>query len=285
MIVIDCLHQETKLAIISPIQTVLHHLMRTSRTLALIGLIGLSAPAHAGTSIPNTSDPAPVAADAWEFRLGLPAWMSGLKGDVGVLGRLAAVDASFCGDIVPAIDMAAALSFEVRKGRWGFLTSGIYMNLSDVAAPPGPLVDAVHLKLQQLMLDGAISYAVVDNECGSLELLAGARYNYIYGDLSIVGNTITFSRDDSKSWIDPYVGLLGRAKVANSVTLVGKADIGGFGAGSELTWQLYGGVECQISKNCHLGLGYRYLSVDYTSGGFTYDMATSGPQIELGLDF
>jgi hypothetical protein len=284
MIVIDCLHQGTKLYIISPIQTVLPHLMKTSHTLALIGVIGLSAPARAGTSIPNVSDPTPVAADAWEFRLGLPLWASGLKGDVGVLGRVAAVDAGFA-DIVPAIDMAAALSFEARKGRWGILTSGIYMNLSDVAAPPGPLVDAVHLQLQQLMLDGAISYAVVDNEQGSLELLAGARYNYIYGDLSIVGNNITFSRHDSKSWIDPYVGLLGRAKVANSATLVGKADIGGFGAGSELTWQLYGGVECQISNNCHLGLGYRYLSVDYTSGGFTYDMATSGPQIEIGLDF
>jgi len=259
--------------------------MKPCHSLALIGLIGLSTPAHAGTSIPNISNPTPVAADVWEFRLGIPGWMSGLKGDAGVRGKVAAVDASFFGDIVPTIKMVATLSFEARKGRWGILTSGIYMNLGDVASPPGPLVDEVHLGLEQLLLDGAVSYAVVDNECVSLELLAGARYNYIYGDLVIVGNNTTFARSGSEWWIDPYVGLLGRAKLAESITLVGKGDIGGFNIGSSLTWQLYGGLEFQLSRGCHLGVGYRYLSVDYSSGGFTYDMATSGPQIELGLDF
>ena len=258
--------------------------MKTSHTLALIGLIGLSAPARAGTSIPNVCNPSPVAADAWEFRLGLPGWISGLKGDAGVRGRVSPVDASF-GDIVPVIDMAASFSFEARKGRWGILTSGIYMNLSDVASPPGPLVDDVHLGLKQLMLDGAVSYAVVDNERGSLELLAGARYNYMYGDLAITGTNLTFAGDDSKSWVDPYVGLLERAKLTDSITLVGKEDIGGFDVGSSLTWQLYGGLEYQFCTSCHLGVGYRYLSVDYSSGGFTYDMDTSGPQIELGFDF
>ncbi|MEN9974050.1 MAG: hypothetical protein RLZZ282_56 [Verrucomicrobiota bacterium] len=250
-----------------------------------IVLIGLSACAHAGTSIPNVTNPSPVAADAWEFRLGLPGWMSGLKGDAGVLGKVTSVDASCFSDIVPVIDMVATLSFEARKGRWGILTSGIYMDLSDVASPQGPLVDEVHLQLKQLLLDGAVSYAVVDNERGSLELLAGARYNYIYSDLSIVAGNTTFASDGSKSWIDPYVGLLGRAKLTESIAIVGKGDIGGFDVGSSLTWQLYGGIECQLAKSCYLGAGYRYLSVDYTSGGFTYDMATSGPQIELGFNF
>ena len=258
--------------------------MKTSHTLALFGLIGLSAPAHAGTSIPNVLNPSPVAADAWEFRLGLPGWISGLKGDAGVRGRVAPVDAPF-GDIAPAIDMAAAFSFEARKGRWGILTSGIYMNLSDVASPPGPLADEVHLGLKQLMLDGAVSYAVVDNERGSLELLAGARYNYMQCDLSIIGTNLTFARDGSTSWVDPYVGMLGRAKLTDSITLVGKGDIGGFDVGSSLTWQLYGGLEFQLARSCYLGVGYRYISVDYSSGGFTYDMATSGPQIELGFNF
>jgi len=248
-------------------------------------LIVLAASAHAGTSILTSPICPPVAADTWEFRLGIPGWMSGLKGDAGVHGQVAAVDASFFGDIVPVINMAGALSFEARKGRWGILTSGIYMNLSDVASTPGPLVDEVHLQLKQLLLDGAVSYAVLNNDHGSLELLAGARYNYIYGNLSIIGKNITFAGDDSQSWIDPYVGLLGRAKLTESIALVGKGDIGGFDVGSSLTWQLYGGLEFQLSTSCYLGVGYRYLSVDYTSGGFTYDMATSGPQIELGFNF
>ena len=81
------------------------------------------------------------------------------------------------------------------------------------------------------------------------------------------------------------MGVLGRAKLSDKTTLVGKGDIGGFDVGSELTWQVYGGLEFQLSPLWHFGVGYRHLSVDYTSGGFTYDVNTSGPQIELGFKF
>ncbi len=249
-----------------------------------IALIALTASARAGTPAPEVFTPPPAVADAWEFRAGLPAWISGLKGDAGVLGTVEPVDVAFK-DIVPVIDMAAALSFEARRGRWGILTSGLYMDISNAAGTPGPLVDEVALELKQLMLDAALSYAVVDNDCGSLELLAGARYNYIKLNLTIDGPLGTVSREGSKSWVDPYVGVLGRSRISDSISLVGKGDIGGFGVGSDLTWQLYGGLEFQISRSCYVGVGYRYLSVDYTSGGFTYDLATSGPQIELGFEF
>lgn len=227
---------------------------------------------------------APAAADAWEFRFGLPGWLSSIKGDAGVLGIVKPVDLPL-DDLIPAIDMVAVFSFEARKGPWGILTSGIYMDLSDAAAPSNPLVEDVKIELKQLMLDAALSYAVVDKAGGSLELLAGVRYNYIHAGMTITGRNNTFSGSDSKAWIDPYLGVLGRAKLTQSISLVGRGDIGGFDVGSALTWQLYGGVEFQLSRSCHLGVGYRYLSVDYTSGGFTYDMATRGPQIELGFTF
>jgi len=70
-----------------------------------------------------------------------------------------------------------------------------------------------------------------------------------------------------------------------SLDLIVKGDIGGFDVGSELTWQAYAGLEYQFPNSMYAALGYRALSVDYSSGGFTYDMVTSGPQIEFGMKF
>ena len=50
--------------------------------------------------------------------------------------------------------------------------------------------------------------------------------------------------------------------------LTGKADIGGFGLGSEITWQAYGALGCQVSRWCTLEAGYRYLYTDYNQGWF-----------------
>lgn len=253
----------------------------------LIALIALTASAHAGTPAPEaTIQPTIPAPDEWEIRVGLPGWISGIEGDVGVFGAVSAIDVPF-DDIVSNLDMVAALNFEVRKGRWGLLTSLAYLELSGAAGTPGRLINNVTLEMQQLMLDAAISYALVDGENCRVELLGGARYNHIDLGLNITSALPALNRNISgdKGWVDPYVGFLTRAKLAEPLTLVVKGDIGGFGVSSDITWQAYAGLEYQITKHLYAGLGYRVLGVDYTDGGFTYDVITSGVQIELGLKF
>ncbi|WP_218280446.1 hypothetical protein [Verrucomicrobium spinosum] len=66
---------------------------------------------------------------------------------------------------------------------------------------------------------------------------------------------------------------------------MGKADVGGFGISSDLAWQAYAALGCHLNKRTVLELGYKYMSVDYTSGGFTNDMRTSGVLLNLGLKF
>lgn len=60
---------------------------------------------------------------------------------------------------------------------------------------------------------------------------------------------------------------------------------GGFGISSEPVWQVYGGLGCHVSKNTTLELGYKLMSVDYTKGGFTYDVEISGAFLSLGYRF
>jgi hypothetical protein len=69
-----------------------------------------------------------------------------------------------------------------------------------------------------------------------------------------------------------------------SVALYG--DIGGFGAGSDLTWHGVATVNYQITRNMRVGAGWRYFKVNYdTSDGFLYNVAQSGPIISRRTDF
>ena len=90
---------------------------------------------------------------------------------------------------------------------------------------------------------------------------------------------------DNKQWVDPFVGIRGQLNVTSRLFLAARADIGGFGVSSDLVWQVTGSVGYKLTKNVFTEVGYRYLDDDYTDGGFTYDMATSGAYIGLGVVF
>ena len=97
------------------------------------------------------------------------------------------------------------------------------------------------------------------------------------------GLSRTFSLGES--WFDPYVGLAGRYNFWEPFYATAKADVGGFGVGSQFTWQGYGALGCQFTQRIYAEAGYRYLYVDYQHAGFVYDVATRGAQITVGVVF
>ncbi len=68
-------------------------------------------------------------------------------------------------------------------------------------------------------------------------------------------------------------------------TLGAYADYGGFGAGSDSTWQAMAGADYRFSDTASAKFGYRALSVDYDKGGFEMDMKTRGLFLGVGLRF
>ena len=102
---------------------------------------------------------------------------------------------------------------------------------------------------------------------------------------SLFGQTGIAVRRGDKDWVDPYVGLRIQHPLAERWTLVGYADIGGFGVGSDFTWQTALGVSYDFSKTMSGKFGYRYLAVDYDKGGFVYDMKTRGMYLGASIRF
>src|SRR5689334_20046464 len=80
--------------------------------------------------------------NGWDVRLGVPIWVAGVKGTVGVLGREGHIDKSFS-DIADVLDFTIALNLEVRKNRWVFLTDSLYLKTSTSGQPEGSLAGVV----------------------------------------------------------------------------------------------------------------------------------------------
>ena len=88
--------------------------------------------------------------------------------------------------------------------------------------------------------------------------------------------------------MDPFVGLRVRHELSPGKELQFLGDIGGFGVGSDLTWQLFAGYGFDFWKSSlHGVIGYRALAVDYSQDdrGFknNLDLILHGPVI--GLSF
>jgi hypothetical protein len=93
----------------------------------------------------------------------------------------------------------------------------------------------------------------------------------------------TLSRDDY--WFDPYLGLRGRYNFNKVFYTAVRGEIGGFGAGSDLMWEVESVVGINLTHSIFTEVGYRALSVDYENDGLLFDTITHGPQITTGITF
>jgi hypothetical protein len=64
-----------------------------------------------------------------------------------------------------------------------------------------------------------------------------------------------------------------------------RADIGGFGVGSESTWQIWGDVRYAFSDSFSANVGYRALEFDYEADNAHHDITMSGPVIGILWNF
>jgi len=86
-------------------------------------------------------------------------------------------------------------------------------------------------------------------------------------------------------WWDPFVGLRGHYDLSKAFYLTGRADIGGFGVGSDLSWQINAGLGCHLTRNLYSEMTYRIYDVNYRHGGLTYDVLTHGFELSAGITF
>jgi hypothetical protein len=226
-----------------------------------------------------------VAPKDTEFRIGLPSWIAGLSGDFGVRGLVTDQSVDFS-QMLNRLDMMASGSLYARYQRWELSTDGLYLKLSDTADLRGILFSGARVSLKQAFAEWLVGYRLINCENGFLSVTAGGRYNYMQGNFRLFAARLGGRHAEGDiDWVDPVIGTSGRIHLWKPISFWAKGDIGGFGAASDLTWQVQGGLEIQATRWIYSDIGWRYMKFDYTSGGFTNKTDLNGPYFETGINF
>jgi hypothetical protein len=222
------------------------------------------------------------------FNLTMYLWFTSLSGDVGVRGLPPAeIDVDF-DEIFKKIDWfppPLMLAGQVRHDRIAFLTDVIYLGMEGEGASPGPLPLTAEADLKTLIWTFGGSYRVIQGGAFDLDLLAGARLWMLDTNLKLTGPLAVREFGGSETWVDPLVGVAAQVSLGGGFALRAEGDVGGFGVGADLDWQLHGTLQYQLNESITLEAGYRYLAVDYDKGGFLFDTTLQGPIIGGTIHF
>ena len=93
----------------------------------------------------------------------------------------------------------------------------------------------------------------------------------------------TLARDDY--WFDPYVGLRARYNFNKTYYTAVRGEIGGFGVGADLMWEVETVVGINLTRSIFTDIGYRALGGNFEDNGFRFDTVMHGPQITTGITF
>jgi hypothetical protein len=262
--------------------------------------------------------PAPVleapVPPGWTYRFVPYGWLTSVDGTQTVRGRSVKVDASFI-DIVEKSDTLVALmgTFEARNGPFALYGDLVWSkvgveggNVRTRTPAPGltsTVGRSVELDVQMAIVEVGAAYEVARSGPLAFDVLGGARYWYQEADLSLevtrtldigdleLAGTRAFARSGSVDWLDPVIGARVRYAVAPGHELFLRGDIGGFGVGSDFSWQAIGGYGFDFGAYNGITfsgvIGYRALSVDYAQGEgrsrYEFDMLQHGPILGLSM--
>ena len=378
---------------------------------ALFAIVGRISAGSLELQPKETAPPTITQSEPWQFTIAAPGWMAGMDGTIGVRGVNADINIGF-DQILQHLDMIFAARAEARKGPFGIYGEVIYIGLSDGAQING-LINNIHAQVDMTLVDGALSWRLVNQPRWSLDLAAGTHYTNVYEKLelhsdpmaiqqaserfvndiaedlrdrlnqdiskgefiaalkdsirSVIASRIgdrlediqrhpnipigplagrirqeiaqrienfiqdkeaglraridalhlrgearrdavqravnaaktrianqlavrlnkslsqTKSKDDF--WFDPYVGLRTRYNFNKTYYTGVRGEIGGFGVGADLMWEVEAVVGINLTRSIFTEIGYRALGGNFEENNFRFETVMHGPQITTGITF
>jgi hypothetical protein len=231
-----------------------------------------------------------MAEDTWNYRLSPYAWFAGVKGEASTLpgAPVAPIEVS-PSDALSDSQVSFMLIFEAKKKRHGMLVDLIYTDSESDTT----LVDSIGLTLKSIsrnkLYSAAYEYEIYNKNKSIVDVIAGARY-WKVDTIMEFGGGLGFLAGQrirsSESWIDPLVGVKGRAPIGDSkVYAAGWLATGGFGVKSDSFYDISANIGYQWTQAIGTTLGYRMFDVDYENGSFVYDMKQEGWALALTWAF
>jgi hypothetical protein len=214
--------------------------------------------------------PEPLSGDdgGWHIAVSPYLWLPGVHGTIGAFGKDASFRAS-AGDLLSHFKFGLLGAAEARRKRILTTLDLMFMRLGDDKAVPFPNLgeSTANLTANLFILTPKVGIRLIDAKKLKADFLTGIRFWRFSENLQFTPFVPLLNFSKSQNWVDPLVG--GRIELGLSrktvFTLAG--DVGGWGTGSQLEYQVVGLLGYKLKRNMTLQGGYRYLYFDYERSG------------------
>jgi hypothetical protein len=251
-----------------------------------------AAPAATPTAAPS-ANPVPqygspfATGDSWRGTISIYGWFPGVHGTVGALGHNAGISAPFS-DVFHTLKGIIPIAVEADKGRFVMPIDYFWVKLADGKATPftDTTGNYINAHLTESIFTPSVGYRLVDGEHFKVDALGGIRYWYVGQNLQLIGTQVpvpAFVR--SQSWVDGLGGARFIVPLADkaAITVSGNAGAGG----ANLDYQVIGLFSYNFTPKIGMGLGWRYLYVDYrpSNNQFVFNATMSGALAGVYFNF
>ncbi len=195
-------------------------------------------------------------------------------------------------DFINSLNGTFMIDAELSKGKFFAAPSYIYI-YNEVAtvlwtSGNGNQTITAEPALQKHILEMIAGIRLRLGQKVILDPYLGCRYTHyrLFGNVQGITNTSEF--DEKVDFWDPVVGFKSHLYLHPRIPIELKADIGGFGVGSKLTWSVWLNSGYAVSPTVDLLAGFAALSNKYeqeTASGRSYGMTSLTYGITIGARF
>jgi hypothetical protein len=221
---------------------------------------------------------------SWHF-VGLTyLWFPGMHGTVGARGYDTTVHVSAI-DVLKHFNIGLMGSFEADHKRWGLPFDYVWAKISDKQAFINFPGYSGKVTLKEGFFTPKVTYLVLDGKMVKVRATAGMRIWHMGENLQLIPPVPpNFSVGTSQNWVDVVAGANIVVPLSPKMYVMVLGDAGAGGA--NVDYQVAGLANYQIKPKWGIGLGYRYVDINYrNSNQVVIDTAQSGIALTLLYKF
>jgi hypothetical protein len=259
---------------------------RTSRVCAQ------QAPAPSGSSVLPGAPPTPPATFASGVQVTVTPylWLAGVNAAIKTpLPQAPEVNASVSAiDVLGHLDGVPFLSaFEIRDGHFSLLADVIHLPVGTNITTRNVFFNGGSAALTTNAGTALFLYHVLDQPIQMLDAGGGFRAWGFSAGLTLNGALLpTASENRADSWADPLIAARYHRELGDGFGLTAYGDVGGFGAGAHVDWQVIGSLDYALKPWVALRLAYRSLNFNYTAANsIGFNVHLKGPLLAATFRF
>ncbi len=218
----------------------------------------------------GTAQAASSGDNQWHLSVSPYLWLPWAHGTIGAFGN----DLGYSvtpSDLLSHFRFGLLGTVEARRNRILTTVDMMYMRLGDnkalPALPPPLIATSANFTANLFILTPKVGFRLINQKAIKADFLTGIRYWYFGENLNFSPSTLNLTFSKSQNWVDPLVGGRIEMAITPKTVFTVAGDVGGWGTGSQIEYQVVGILGYKLKPNLTLQGGYRYLYFDYEKGG------------------